>query len=314
MKMQDIRSINYAPPPDIKGTEESKTKQMNSLKYVDHLATCTQTDVTEWPIDLFFNSEGKVWLERQKINEIFFDFKSKADTLVTAPKISLLAIQNFEDKFKAMFTKLRAVAIKDLEVQKKRLLERAADLSYAQREVIDATLKVSVFEKAEIKIKSQVEKILADGFWTLDETSRHLEFVSTPINLAFFDEASRRSNMANLGRLTLRIRFAEFGLEGCVFKHSGAEHNLENPHPHVGSGGNICYGNLSQAAHEALAKLNLVEYCSIMKSHLTSYNEGDAYVNIYDFVHDNSFYNDDDDPDDDDPDGDDPDDSESDPF
>lgn len=286
-RIQDIRHDGYA-WPGMKGDSEAITKQINNLKYIEHLAQVTQTDVSQWPVDIFINSGGRVYSERQKLNEKFFEFKATADKAPkAAPVVSLLAVKKIEQGMLDIVQ--RKIDAEGLQLsQRNRELEQlSGKLTNTQRDIIYHSITISSLKKVKdqgFNLMKQIESVIADGFWTLLEEANTLQFISMPTSITYFNKLQARNNAVHLGKLRLVIGVNnDCVLTAKIYKHEGAAHPLRNPHPHVSVDNKICFGELKAAFEKAAAQMNILEVTRICRTIVQTYNEDDSFARIYDF-------------------------------
>lgn len=287
MQIKDIRGDGYY-FGSIKGDHEAQIKQINNLKYVEHLGQVTKTDVSDWPLDVFMTTEGRIYSERQKLNEVFFEFKAKADAMPKAvPNVNMAAVKQIE---KSMITMLdqkiereglkMTTAMKELDLATKKAVVKQRDVFY------HSTLVRSLQKVRDdgFNLLPQIQTVLDCGFWQLVEDSNALQFISPPITITYFNKKQARNNAVHLGKLLLTLSVStDCVLSAKCSKHSGAAHTLDNAHPHVNGSGQICFGELKPHYERAIAIMDIPGVCELVRQILNSYNEGDAYVNIHTF-------------------------------
>lgn len=284
--IKDVRKNEYK-FTGMEGDYDAVHKQSNSLRYIEHLAQVTGTDVTEWPIGIFLNTNGRVFLDRQDLNEKFFEFKVKADALPkTAKPINIAAVKVIEKTLADVLERRISDELNQMVRAEEAMRTHVDRLQEQQRKVFYHGTVARSLEKAQksgFNLAKQVQMVIDGGFWELAEDTNALQFISRPLSLSYFHKEQRRDNAIHLGRVLLTIGINNDGLWPTVTKYSGAVHKMRNPHPHVGTDGSICFGEIQNAAHKAMGRLDIAALCAYVESVMDTYNEDDAFVHIYEF-------------------------------
>lgn len=287
MLMKEIRGRSYR-FPEMQGEDDAQIKQANSLKYVEHLGQVTGTDVSDWPIEIFLNSNGRVHVDRQDINEKFFEFKAKAAVLPKeVPKVAIKSLKKLESSLmNSLKTRLVNTA-HELERAKESLRNLEIRAHGAQQTVFDKTLIVQSLNEAKSRgfdLTKQLEQIMATGYWELSPNPLELQLISPPISLTYFNSLHKRNNCIHLGRLMVSFFPSGDGIMNArITKHSGAAHRSGHCHPHVDSGGSPCFGEIRHHWAEARSTINLVEMCSLLRTLFETYNEDNAFQQLSTF-------------------------------
>lgn len=298
LTMQEIRSKNYRIFAASLGAEMI-AKQESALKYLEHLANITSTDISKWtPMQIFANSEGHLYRERNKLNELFFAYREHEAAKVPEPTAPAQTITDKEAeqicfKFDQSFTK----SIDTLIAKQQRTVDSSeADIqSYSQviREKQEVYFKACAMmdglkerKKNGLSLAGDLKKILAEGWWRLsdDPTSNAISLITQPIRLTHVNEKQAVSLSVEMGVFQLDVTLGSNG----VFLQAKVVRYDMNPtvdsyiHPHIaGRYGDVCFGNMQNAFTAASTAFNLYEICEIMKKVLTSYNSESPYVALH---------------------------------
>lgn len=298
LTMAEIRAKNYN-VFDSKIGDDLINRQVSSLKYIEHLGVTTGTDVSSWtPLPLFANSEGHIWKERTKINEVFFTYRDKIKTEVPTPSgLSSLVEKecealcvNFDKAFSKSIDKLiereqaSLVGIKN----NIRSYQNEIDSQNKARFTAVATLAGFNQKKSEgLGISRDLKEVLAEGWWTLsdDPIKESISLLTPEITLTHIRERQAVNTVVNMGRLqvdiAINVKSSSFFVK--IVKYDGNPLRGDYYHPHVNSGGDLCTGNMGNDLNKALAEFNLKNTTTIIKDILTNYNVDSPYAQLYKF-------------------------------
>jgi hypothetical protein len=289
LTMAQIRAKSYKVFTTLE--PETAKVQESSVKYIEHLGTITGVNVSNWkPLEIFVGEDGKLPSKRNKLNEVFFQYlqackDEKKTEIPTDDDISKICF-----KFDKSYAK-----------QIDGIIQRSeAGITDCDKEI--ASLHVNLQRKHEFRFKtlatveglktkkrdgtgiaSDLRKILEEGFWTLSDEpiEGELNLVTPEIVLTHFNKKQATTTTTSVGHIQINVDIANGFLD---FWAEGYDKNpLHNSyfHPHVGSDGKICLGNMAKEFELAITNCSLEQSLDIIKKVLTIYCDENPYVHLH---------------------------------
>lgn len=176
-----------------------------------------------------------------------------------------------------------------------------AQLGTAQRRL--AAIKSNPNEVAEA-VKARLNQIVSKGLWVNPKFVNNQLFLNTPTNI-ILTQVNKTANInlsVDVGQLAVKIDFNR-GFQMIVipyknnilyFKpHPPLMTNTSYPmvtpfyHPHVNTGGGICWGNASATFIKMIANFELDKALVLLHALLHTYSETQPYVSLIDLSHSN---------------------------
>jgi hypothetical protein len=287
LTITQVKSYGFRHPDMILryGETPELTKQINAIRYVEHLAGVTKTDIASLPLGHFLNSNGNMIVERTELNRVFFKLR---ENLTETPReraiIPRERLLEIEEYLRAALN--RACDKRELEVRGQfvRVQTKARALQEEKRILVERKLSLMALEKARDtgpSLSPQVQKVLDRGFYTLSSGSG-LSFVTEPITLSYYNMTQGRENVAFMGKYIVDLKF-ENGFSPRVYAFLDNLSCAGCVHPHVGPTGLICFGDQQSAAETYAANLDLVSLMELIKDVLTVYCDKNpyAYLHVY---------------------------------
>lgn len=287
LTIKEVRSFGYQHPDLVKKYDaEQLIRQANAIRYIDHLAGITNTDMSDVKLHHFMNQNENLHVERTEINKIFFQLKEqigpKAAEPEAIPRAKLLEIEKkigdhmrlaFNQQERSMRSKRThaAVAWKAAKKHSDGLLQASIDLENMRKCMTKG-----------VDLMPMVEKVLNNStFWQV--TNVGFGFFTKPISLSYYNEAQDAENVVRLGQLKAEIQFKR----GIRIKILPYQENVFTPsglyHPHVNKEGDVCYGNFLDRAKVLEAEMDLYGLLDLVRTVLCNYNDENPYVHLYAF-------------------------------
>lgn len=295
--MEEIRKRNYVIPehPDANLTPDAKSRNESALKYIEHLASLTGTDVSSWmPGSIFANEKGEFPRERNKINELFFKYRGLAETSKKdgatpaslsdreAEAICLKFDQTFAKNVNKMIAAEKEQAIM-LHNEYKRYVKETEKRHLRFHEKRSLLLGLETAKKKGTGVAEALKRIISEAWWALSDTpvAGAISLITPEIRLTFVNDKAKIATAVNLGRLQLDIACPAASLTTKAVKYDNNPVADGYYHPHVTAEGNICFGDMSDAYHSAAQNFDLETICEIMRKVFTNYNDESPYVELH---------------------------------
>lgn len=283
MLISELRKFSYLDP---RLAPEEASKYKSAIKYIEHLGSVTNTDVSGWPIDLFLNKQTeRVYLDRQNINEVFFTFQAKvAKEAVPEIVFNSAPITNgienlISDRKDSIFYEIselnRQLSKLNKEVESRLMKKTDLNLTLLGLNSVNPNI-----------ILDDVKALLSQGYWKAlnKPLSKSMWFEAVrPVILTYFNKKQGRENVLNLGHVRAEICFGKVLELKCFPPGINKTHSLANAHPHISMDGNPCWGSLKPAYEDAVASLSIKGMLFTLSRLLQTYTEGDAFISIYNF-------------------------------
>lgn len=270
---------------------ELKTANIQAIQYLEHLVSSTNTGVGLWDFEeLFVSSKRPLTMQsnRSEINRIFFEKRTQSlaeigsvGKVLDPAIIDRLAQRSRELKAEMVERARRDVRSAESNLQRSIEGYRSCLGSYA-----DARTKLHSFEGGEsYSFGSQITELLSENFWTyhdFDAGENVIKFLTPEIVLTEINPAAGLDLRVNLGRFV-----GNLGLYDFAVWIGGFERNINVNgyiHPHVASGGDICWGNITDAFTRATRARDIKKIMQLAASLLISYSAEAPYRSLIAFA------------------------------
>lgn len=293
--MRDAREKNYSARAfGMSGPEGVKVE--NILKYIEHLGEASQTDVSQWPLEIFM-ANGKFVTNRSKVNEKFFSYMGtvkKVETKTDVPSIAAPVVEKIKAMISARVEDLIFGAQRGVSAQKSMQIRALNALDAADRNLGDAQLRLNLLRESKRNISGfieELESVLKAGFYTLkpDQPPNGFSLITKPIALSYFNTKQAQNVFVRMGSYEVHVGLEQHGFNARVFPYD------QNPyysfcrgdaywHPHVNCSGQICFGNILEEARTNAATLKLKKYLECVQDVIECYSEeGTPYILLGNF-------------------------------
>jgi hypothetical protein len=134
-----------------------------------------------------------------------------------------------------------------------------------------------------VDLSSEVSKIVDDGFYSVAAVyENYIRFATQPVTLVENNPAAGIKRSVFLGTF-----FVTYHPNTGVIKVTGKESNIETQghiHPHIGSGGSVCWGTAAEAVAVAMRDLRPSVAFKALQVILNNYNGSSPYRTIERFM------------------------------
>jgi hypothetical protein len=252
--------------------------QIESLKYINRLATMSGTPTVGWNLlEVFNDGQGKLITEHAEINKRFFERKA------TLPKVDNSAALAFYQKNIEMVDKTAVAGmIQQCEIAIEGHRHQIQDYSRGienetqrwgqQVEKLQALQGGGTSRNIEVELR----KILEKGFWKLwtVRTDGVIEFVTaSEVVMEHKNLKAKVDLQANFGKLKAQLSIP--GRNIYVQQHFNNIHcagDSRRFHPHVYGDARVCWGSAAELLAEAMANLRFADAMELLTTILTHYN------------------------------------------
>jgi hypothetical protein len=274
--------------------KDKKKEQIEATRYIELLASQTGTRIESWDIlKLFSAGKGKVLIvDKTEINQRFFS-QLEAIKVTTLTEVSVLDSETFKkiDEVSKGRVKVGKKNSNSIEALKKR---QASYLQMIEKYLLRANQytekasnlekQLNVLESKRTNYASQINELLKENFWEFRRLNdRTVELVTrTDIILRHRNPAAGVNLSVNMGRYLVQLDLFWNTVSVWPYKDNVLVNGY--PHPHITSGGSICWGNASSVIAKAMPRGDLLTVFRLLASILTSYNDGSPYVSLEHFA------------------------------
>lgn len=284
-------------PPDL--DEQARTKQVNQLKYIEHLSIATKTVTDGWPVlDVFKNPEtGLLYTERSKINQKFFEFREKIPA--EAPKdqaISEVLASRVQEACKGFLESSLQQCFERVDELKHKVKVQSVEVLNQQRSLARASAALKGLKELQAlgdkNLVNEVRRTLEEGFYELHpiQNSNKIRLLTAPIKLYFRNQLQAVEVLVPMGQYVVEIYPTDDGIlqvrvyagkENPIYMSSRDKHIFI--HPHVGYDGSVCFGNLMTEVNLAAATLNVAKFSRLVRDALSHYNNDNPHIQLHKF-------------------------------
>ena len=266
---------------------EKQKAHILAVQYIELLSNQTNTKMEPWDLlSVFGTGKGnELVTDKKEINKLFFakleDIKTKTPAQVFAleERVTVEIDRLSRGLTDREITRLRTARDKDIHSANEAMSRAATFLTSAA----NLHSQLSALERRESTVPGQISQIVQENFWDFHQlTGANLELVTkNDIILTQKNPAAGVDLRVNLGRVKAILNLQSMSLS--VLQH---ERNLNVRgyyHPHVNTGGGICWGTGAGVVTQKLPKGEVAEVLRLLSSVLTNYNDGNPYVHLADF-------------------------------
>lgn len=290
--------------PDVFPGEIENAKARAVLKYVELLGVQTKIDVSHWKTyDFLFNENGEIDFDKKRVNRAFFSAMEDAPKAVKSPGRIYITQTGAKRFSHGILNVLKSVMDPEgvERVFRRRIADEKINLKSIEKKLRIEELKLKDFheyrkmvqEGPPFNIERALEEIVKDGFYTIPRQNPDLgmSFITEPITLTHLNKKQGRNYVTRFGRYEVYVYPHEdysatssgFFFDAEVWPWEDNPIASDHWHPHISNGdypGSICFGDVLPES-ERLRKIgDFVNFMSLIKSILTSYNDGNPYIEI----------------------------------
>lgn len=266
-----------------------KRRQIEKIHYIETIAKDMEKDLSGVDLyEVFPNDNGKITASQKEINKILMKFEREAvavlekEDFVMTDEIAenvLDATQFLRDK-ELTTTKTKITSIlSGLQQLNTDIAQNHSDLA-KNRRILD---QLESQEKS-TKILDEINQLLNEGLITEVFKIKDGKITLASSNIvAYYKKPS--------AKIDIRVDFGIFKYEiDCTnfrLKVKRGARNFEvngHLHPHLGSSGDICLGNMSELMQEATSNFNIYDMVNIAHQVFVNYNQDNPYVSLEQFA------------------------------
>jgi hypothetical protein len=265
-----------------------------AAQYIELLASQTSTPIQTWDIKkVFCNSDGDLISDKSEINKRFFttldEMKSKTFTKTSSLEKKITQkIDSFTKRVNEGREATRLKRIAALKKSQEALIQRSTRLQTKAYGYIakasEIERKLLVLERKPTTLGGQIGEILRENFWRFQSLKENtLGLVTQSDVILSYRNAAKGINLrANMGTYVVKIDLERNQI--TVRRHKGGISVSGYCHPHIGSGGNVCWGSAYGTVDQLLPKGKIADVLRLLSAVLTNYNDGNPYIHLEQFV------------------------------
>ena len=289
MLMQDIRKANYQIYRGIDDPRKRATLE-NAVKYIDILAGQASINISSWPVlEIFHNPTTEhIHTDKVKLNKAFFQWLKENPRSVSTSRITAkrkMALVALHDSFKHRRTERLKVTHQQRVIEAQRYLNsyeiKMGEISLLQRDILSLEGGTpDVFAEA-------LSNVISDGWYQIyDINQEEIILTTAEITLSHINHAHKINFQVPMG--SFKVRYSLRYGRVYVLRHEnnfGLDQRITGSmyHPHVDSGGNVCFGNIRDAAVEAQASMNIEAVFSMVRAVICQFNDDNPYLQLDQF-------------------------------
>lgn len=273
----------------IKAVFTNTKDAIDIVNYFDFLANMNAANVDDMPLP-YREEAGQEWkLTRQEATQLFFGhLEAKKEAIAANVKlpdnVTILHLERLVINRKSGY-------LSSLEDD---LMSKKADASSTFRSAYEYLGQAKeIQDKIEIIRGGNplvLVKQLKDGlpstnwnFYNYVDSNQIISFVSrTDVILRHIDARSGMHYELNCGKFRLDVRLSDMRLWLKPHEHAVERQDGHHVHPHVDSGGTICFGNGQDAANTAIMGGDVLTILKLLDAMLPNYG-GNPYQALPDF-------------------------------
>lgn len=266
---------------------KSRARYVDTLKYIEFLASNTNTDINSWNIfEVFGTGKGKsLYIDKRRINQIFLETARNSDVGSSSAEAEFANIRaQINDACRQAM--LENVRTQELHMQ--RILQRANSSYNSFMELVReaSRLRDSLGSNPANNIDQQLQTIVQSGFWKFKRVINGtvLEFHTANNVISSYRNRSARIDIdVNLGKFKVTVdivnRVIHVGqLANNV--HSDWYGNMGFYHPHINRNGNVCWGNSGGTVTNMFVNADYAGLMQLLATILVDFNPDNPYVQL----------------------------------
>lgn len=273
-------------------------KNQGALDYICALASQANVNISRWNIKTTFgkDDEGNLMTDPRDLNKAFY-----AKLLEVKPRPARSADVKSDRALLAALRRhaknMMATEIRDAKADYDRQLRTSQDryrqYVMALTNATQANLKLERLQsdtelsKRAETIADSIADVLEGGFWTEPVVHNGALWLQTakPITLTYKKASANIDVSVNLGRFAAKLTMSDRpSVLVYPFAKNKATTSSRFYHPHVNTGGDICWGNVREKALNHLTKWNFGKVLGLLQGLLSSYSDGNPYRPLQDFT------------------------------
>ena len=287
MKLKDMLVKSSAFYSKIESAQV-KMEMYQACKYIQKLSSASGIDCTAWEIDeVFKRSDGLIYSDKTKINEIFFqwkDHKPKYEGLTTS---QVKAIDAMEVKGKANKAKQLLSSYNEF-INSSNYY--AKESNNAAQNAARVWIEYLMYAGEKHNAHVEVEALLKDGFFKLASVSSKANVIIfetvSDVVLSYYNKVHMAKYAVNMGKYCVSY-FLRDGVvkvawaDGVPAYHDWLSSDANRYcHPHVSQDGYVCFGEEKYNYADSVAKGKIHHVMTLVQHVLSNYHDGAPYVRL----------------------------------
>ena len=277
---------------DAGGDAINVDEQINALGYIEHLASSTSTDASEWDIVKRFGDNGvEIETDRTKINAIFFELLATAAE-VEPDEADALVEENAADVAEQALAMAAAVENLVVDGRKQRfareltshdrtLASLVESLQETRRARLEATIAFKSISVSGFMSKN-IEALTEQTYWVMEKC------LDPSVGIMYLRSrgpvvVNYRDDTLNFGFLRVKLDFINSSLTVLPCRQNLFKDSDNYFHPHISNSGEVCWGNAEGTVQQALGSGDFARVLELLQAVLVTYNPESPYVSFEDF-------------------------------
>ena len=266
---------------------DKKKAHVEAIQYIELLANQTNTKMEPWDLLAVFGTGkgNELHTDKKEINQRFF---KKCEEIKNKTPAEVFALeQRVSEKIDQL--------TRDLADREKNRLQRDYDslvrsastsfdagTQYLVR-AAETKRKMDTFERRESPVPAQLTEVLGENFWDFHQlTGNFIELVTKNDTILTYKNPSAGIDLrVNMGKFLVSIDLTTFSLK--VIRYTDNVYLNGYYHPHVNTGGGVCWGSAAITVTEKLPRGEIKDVLMLLASVLTNYNNDNPYVALNSF-------------------------------
>jgi hypothetical protein len=142
-----------------------------------------------------------------------------------------------------------------------------------------------------ISLTEEIKKCIADGWYKYDPTltkewnranTQGIVFTTATVTTKYYNKKAGIEMDVNLGRFKVVYQPARNSIKVLPFEDN--VHSSGHIHPHIGSGGSVCWGNAEDTYVHCMDHCQPSKAFLALRVILTTYNSDSPYVDLHEFA------------------------------
>jgi len=285
LKRQDFRFWRAKLPET---NRLAKIEEMSAaLNYIEHLAASTSADISGWDIlAIFSTDEYEIETDRNKINELFLstinEIRAAARPSVDQATLKQEILESCAELGEVQLERRKERLRRELEEQRESVQRRQERLNNAIAAAYETKQKIECFS-GQSNLTDEIEKISENQFWQFEKLVSRGDSPVLYLQTTTECVVRHREDSLNFGKFRAKISLGDPCITVLPFSNN-LHYNFEYYHPHVSTGGQVCWGNASSTVNENLVDGKLSNVVQLLQSLLMHYNSESPYASYETFV------------------------------
>lgn len=280
MKFGEMTANGYEKLSEIHGSEF-----IDSVKYIEFMASSMHKNINDWEFDSFVNTSGKPYVDKSKINQKFMEQMAAAPASTTVFKLSDSEREAISKNYLSKGNEMRKEWIGTRENIERMIQEKGVQYRTLMEQLRQVSVKINSFipEETNGKIETDLERIVNENFWEwkgLSPDGNYELTTKAPVTLSLRNPAAKLDLSVNLGRFLIQIGCNS--LQPMVKALDGNILYKGKCHPHVDGNGRFCWGDHLDIFNHNVKNNDVYAILNCAKDLLQSYSDGNPYVRLYD--------------------------------